>query len=1222
MMLRRLVVAVLAAAGLAQAEPVARWDFASEDASVLKPSGAVQGDQAGPRPPEFPDFPPGNTAVRFDGDGARYVIDDPGEGSRFDFGNGDSITLEAWVNVKELPTGQNRYVIGKGRTHREGFSQTNQNWALRLREIDGLAHVSFLFATDPADGGSPWHRWNSSDGFHPATGWHHIAVSYTFGKPDSAVGWIDGKSFNGSWDMAGPTSDPPVVDDDQVWVASSMGGNPGSSFRGLIDEVAVHRRVVGAAEMAARFHRVGKPRVPPGGVQEMPDLGELPAGEVTLVLSEGLASHSKWPGAGEGGGREVIRTAIPDFYLHRLPFRYDDWGIRDSWQAPVLATLAADLQLAPGERRVIVRTRGLSRLWVNGERVLQTKPHSGSSDGHGPVLPLPEPPAPGLSVVAYGDREHSALVSVPADGRCRVVLEAVIGGKKLRAEPGEMCVAIESEDGGSYRLLSPRGSSVEITAAAMASVRKESERRLERLDAETRRAAASSQDGFWERRHAYARTHLGKQPFSHQSVDGFLQAKIDAAIGAARGEDPVQAEHFHREVLPVLRENCFRCHGEKAKGGLRLNSREAAMLAGKSGEPAIVPGDVGASELVRRITTGDEDERMPPKGEALPAGQRAALEAWIDGGAAWPAPPVPQHITVQVPAVGDAAFLRRAYLDCVGIPPSEAEVREFLADRSADKRARWIDRLLDDPRFADHWVSYWQDVLAENPNMLKPSLNNSGPFRWFLHEALRDNQPVDRLVSELIMLRGSEREGGSAGFGYAADNDSPFAAKGHVIGNAFLGIEMQCARCHDSPYHSTTQRDLYSLAAMLSRKDQSVPKSSTVPASFFEQKGGGESVVKVTLKPGEPVKPQWPFADETGIGDSMEIDALATDPKDPRARLAALITAPQNTRFARVIANRLWKQLIGTGIVEPLHDWEGQSASHPELLDWLAAQLVEHSYDQKHLLRLIMNSDLYAREAVGQNADTSPADRFFAAPDRRRMRAEQVVDSLYAASGHEMAVEELTFDPDGRRPAKTMISLGHPRRAWEFTSLSNERDRPSLALPRAQAVSDVLEAFGWSGSRQGPVNQREADPNVLQPGVLANSTFSSWITRASDGSQLADLAVAAETPGALVDALFLRFLSRFPDGDERAVATETLADGFTSRLLSPGEIVPVSPAEPLRRVSWTNHLHADANRLKLVMEQRAREGSPPDPRLLPSWRERYEDLVWSLVNHPQFIWIP
>src|SRR5690606_3886082 len=151
--------------------------------------------------------------------------------------------------------------------------------------------------------------------------------------------------------------------------------------------------------------------------------------------------------------------------------------------------------------------------------------------------------------------------------------------------------------------------------------------------------------------------------------------------------------------------------------------------------------------------------------------------------------------------------------------------------------------------------------------------------------------------------------GGSAGFALAGENDSPFAAKGHIIASTFLGIEMQCARCHDSPYHSTTQRDLFSLAAMLSRKTVTVPATSRVPAGFFEKKGR-ESLIKVTLKPNEPVAPHWPFAATTGAADGNRIDRLVDDPKDTRERLAALVTSPENRRFARVFVNRIWKRLM------------------------------------------------------------------------------------------------------------------------------------------------------------------------------------------------------------------------------------------------------------------------------------------------------------------------
>jgi hypothetical protein len=203
-----------------------------------------------------------------------------------------------------------------------------------------------------------------------------------------------------------------------------------------------------------------------------------------------------------------------------------------------------------------------------------------------------------------------------------------------------------------------------------------------------------------------------------------------------------------------------------------------------------------------------------------------------------------------------------------------------------------------------------------------------------------------------------------------------------------------------------------------------------------------------------------------------------------------------------------------------------------------------------------------------------------------------------------------------------MISLGYPKRAWEFASLSNERDRPSLSLPRAQAVTDVLEAFGWTGSRQSPRTDRETDPNVLQPGVLANSVVSVWTTRAAVGSGIAEMAVKAESPEALAESLFMRVLGRSPTDAEKAPLVAALGEGFSTRLASASEIVPPTPPPPLARVTWSNHLVSEANVIKVEMEQRARTGPPADPRLKNEWRETYEDVVWTLVNNREFVWMP
>jgi len=415
--------------------------------------------------------------------------------------------------------------------------------------------------------------------------------------------------------------------------------------------------------------------------------------------------------------------------------------------------------------------------------------------------------------------------------------------------------------------------------------------------------------------------------------------------------------------------------------------------------------------------------------------------------------------------------------------------------------------------------------------------------------------------------------------------------------------------------------DFDSIAALFERKPVTVPASSTVPAAFFEKKTR-ESLIKVTLPPREPVAPTWPFATVTGVNDDAGLNHLMQNPGDTRERLAALVTAPQNTRFAQVIVNRVWKRLIGAGFVEPAHDWEGRSSSHPELLAWLARDFVAQGYDVRKLVRLILTSQAYQRVATGKNLTADPEQRFFATPEPRRLSAEQVVDSLFAASGQPMHVEELSLDLSAQRGTDTFVSLGAPRRSWMFASLSNERDRPSINLPRAQAVVDVLEAFGWTGSRQNPRTDRESAANVLQPGVLANSLVSTWVTRAAQGSELADLAVTAATPDALVESVFLRYYSRLPTTAERAPLVKALTSGFATRVLASSEVKQPSALPRLPTVSWSNHLIAEANAIAIENEKRARLGPPPDPRLRPEWREVFEDVVWGVVNTREFVWLP
>ncbi len=1262
------------ATGLTQeVPPVARWQFHSEGGARLDLHGDAERDQAGPRPPEFPDLPADNTAVRFSGRG--YVlIGDPGEASHYDFANGDEITLEAWVNLERAREGQLMYVIGKGRSDSPEFARDNQNWALRVLPRGGGAHLSFLFATIPGSTDSHWHRWTSDAAFGVNTGWHHIAVAYRFGEPESIRGWIDGVPTAGIWDMGGRTTETPVVDNDSIWIGSSRGGSFSNGFHGLIDEVAIHRRRLDDETMASRFNRTGG--VVKWGPQPelMPEIEDVPPGHVLFTVAEDWPDYQRWLNEGEACPQETARWSGGEFLLPRLPAKFDAWGIRTNWKAPVLLRLAADASLPPGDHRVLLRARGLSRLWINGDAVARTDSKYRKRTNLEPVEPVPDPPFPGARRSRFAQQEVIGSYRIDAADRqspavVRVVLEVIVGGPSLRTETSEICVAIQLDGEGPFHVLRPlarepfsgdyenpsplvspppvaaRAASVKETPGQLLLEDAPIEAALDRIESgliryedNRRRGAAASLDDFWSRRHALARdaalttSHAdraaaadqrpknkaqGVHESSTQTIDGFIKAKIDEARLRSAEHDESTTRTFHQQVLPILRENCFRCHGEKAQGGLRLDSRQQALASGDSEIPAVVPGDPEASELFQRVRAGD----MPPTEEGLAPDQIATLEKWIANGALWPAPPIPEAVLEPVAVIDDAGFLRRAYLDVIGVPPSETEARDFLADSAPAKRSRLIDRLLRDERYADHWVSFWMDLFAENPTLLNASLNSTGPFRWFLHDALRDNKPIDRMVTELVLMRGSTHDGGSAGFGLAGENDAPMAEKGHILASSLLGIELQCARCHDSPYHSTTQQDLFSLAAMLGRKPMTPPKTSRVPDEFFEQKAR-EPLIRVSLPLGQPVEPRWPFAEVTGVEDGDEIDSLMLRPDDSRERLAALITSPRNRRFPRVMVNHLWNRLIGAAIVEPVHDWEGRDPSHPELLRWLSTQFMVSHYDAKHVLRLIMNSDLYQREPVGRNAEAGPPLRFFAAPDRRRLSAEQIVDSLFVSCGAQMDTEELTFVHDGVHPMNKRLTLGKPSRAWMLASLNNERDRPSLSLPRARPIADVLQAFGWTGSRQKPIPQRDMSPNVLQPGILANGTLTMSLTRAARGSELTELAIAANSPDALIDSLFLRFLSRYPTPQEKSDLVAPLRTGFEDRLVRVDPDRQESELEPLPQVTWTNHLVPEANEVQLELQRRVLAGPTVDPRLDSPWREVYEDVIWSLVNHREFVWIP
>ncbi|TLD68249.1 DUF1553 domain-containing protein [Phragmitibacter flavus] len=1206
--------------------PVASWNFddTSKDTpgtwlNPKKPAATT----TGPRSPRYANFPEKNTALTFPGKGTdtSLIIKDNGpDGPQsLQFKKGDPITLEAWIKPSPQLNGE-AYIIAKGRHSQKGFHSMNQNYGLRVKNGDKGVRIGFIFSSHDGNNKNPqWHVWWSDDkAYEASSAWHHIAITYTFGVADSLKGYIDGKLTTGTWTFAGPTDRAPVTDTDDLKIGTALEGKPGNSYNGDLDAVAIQRAIIPPADIQARY--AFTPAPPP-----VVDTDLIPGKVLVQIAEENVPASRAWP----EDNPTVATTYTEDvFGFFEIPHKYISTGIRAD-RSPALVRATAKVDLPAGKHRLLLRARGGARLYIDGQQTLTTPFPKGDTGGHGVVadqdtyLNL----GPDFRFAPPGNRE-STITFESKGGQHLVLLETIIGSSGQRPELGETVIAISPEGSQHWHLLSPGDRRVPYTDAGWAAYEAERRPRIEAMNTAERNRVRAQQNPYWEKRRAAAAAWLAstkdQQPAvpalpsgytANNPIDHFIAARI-ADVALAYQAIPSGGVDFHREVQPILETKCFSCHqGGKVKGGLWLDSLKGLLTGGDEEGPAIIKGKPADSPLIHRITTDDDNLIMPPKGDRLTADEVAILEKWIAQGASWPEFKVANLKPTDLST--DLHFLRRVTLDTTGVVPSEAEVNAFLADTSKDKRAKVIDRLLADPRWADHWVSYWQDVLAENPNIINPTLNNTGPFRWWIYESLLDNKPIDLFATELIRLEGSNRYGGPNGFGTATQNDAPMAEKGAIVASAFLGVEMKCARCHDAPAHISLQKDLFQLAAMLSQESVKVPTTSSVPMDKLHE-GGRKPLIKVTLAPGSIVEPDWPF---TRYADPKIADQLVAEPDNTRDRLAALVTAPQNERFAQVIVNRLWQRLMGRGLVDNVADWEKGGPTHPELLTWLARDFVRNGYDLKSTARLILNTHAYQRATDPTLNTPSP---LHIAPAPRRLNAEQIVDSLFAATGKPFNVEEVSLDLDGNRSDKNSITLGKPNRSWMLASTSNERDRPSLTLPRLQAVATVLEAFGWRGARQDPISIRDSAPNTLQPAILSNGTMGYWLTTLSDDHGITQLALEDQPLDKFINRLYLRLLTREPTAQELASTRDLLQPGYDKRSMVPvakTKETVTSTGERKRPYyfTWSNHLDGIANTLGVEAEERARQGDPPTEKLNAEWRQRLEDLLWSLLNRPEWL---
>ena len=345
-----------------------------------------------------------------------------------------------------------------------------------------------------------------------------------------------------------------------------------------------------------------------------------------------------------------------------------------------------------------------------------------------------------------------------------------------------------------------------------------------------------------------------------------------------------------------------------------------------------------------------------------------------------------RSLRVNPSALGsDTVFLRRAYLDLLGLLPSANEARTFLADARADKRARLVDELLERPEFADFWAQKWGDLMrAEEKTIDRKGVQ---ALQQWTARNLREHRPVDELARDLIAARGSTYQNPPANY-YRALRDP--ITRAEATAQVFLGVRLQCAQCHNHPFDRWSQDDYYDWAGLFARVSYKVLENNRTD-NLDSHEFIGEQVVYLAregsvtnARTGQPSAPRF-------LGAKTK---LATD-ADPLRELAVWTTA--NPLFARSQVNRVWFHLMGRGLVDPVDDFRPTNpASHPELLDRLAKDFVAQKFDLRWLIRQVINSRAY--QLSSEPNDTNRDDEVnYSHVLLRRLTAEQLLDSQHAA---------------------------------------------------------------------------------------------------------------------------------------------------------------------------------------------------------------------------------
>lgn len=442
----------------------------------------------------------------------------------------------------------------------------------------------------------------------------------------------------------------------------------------------------------------------------------------------------------------------------------------------------------------------------------------------------------------------------------------------------------------------------------------------------------------------------------------------------------------------------------------------------------------------------------------------------------------------------DEEFLRRAHLDLIGVLPTAEEARRFLASRAPNKRAQLIDELLERPEYADFWGLYWSDRLSNSRQFLYEK--GTFFFQQWLREAMAKNLPYDQFVRDLVTATGGLYE-------VAPTSYYPLMKKAEEMATTtsqvFLGVSLECARCHDHPFEKWKQGDFLGLAAFFAqvRHKNRIRQNERVlyldPKRELTHPKNKQPVVPKFLG-GEPVKV------EPG--------------RDRREVLAGWITAPSNPFFAKAIVNRLWKHFLGRGLVEPVDDFRATNPPTNEaLLEALAEDFIRHKYDLKHLFRTIVGSRVYQLSAQ-PNGTNKEDKQFYSRFYLKRLNAEALLDGI-------CRVTEVPEKFPGFHLGTRATQLPDPKVPSYFLDVFDRATRETVC-ERKQTTSVMQIMHLVSGDT---INQKVRAENAL----------------------IERLIKSGKSGREVIEELYLRTLSRFPQKEEAQLAQQGISQAPSPR---------------------------------------------------------------------------